>query len=1729
MADEELNPKMRFNPIWYQGWEFVEGSGIFEITEDLDMKGFGIKNVKDPVEEQDVVTKKYVDDAIANIQGGGGGGQPGPGGPTTANLVTCAPTSQIQATNVQAALEEISNEGAFVDKANTFTEAQTIAGATIKEEISAVPYGYYAPRSGKSTVIETQNSVNIKAHDLLFNGRPLGAGRVEYTPKSGGMITGSTVQEALESADDTIKAVQSAQGNYVEKSGLTADFSAGGHAIIDLKDGATATEAVNKKQLDLKADATELATAKQDISTLKQNANNYVTKTGGVLTGALDAGRQVIKNLGAPSDPNDAVRRAYVDDALGQLQGAIQGQLQWAGTYDCGTSQIVALSEVGSRVPDFAVNQNLPVITQANATTLKNHYFIVVNKAPATGAAPAPQQNLSGGDWIIADANGWKAIEMAKAVTAATVSFTPAGTIDSTDVQKAVEEVSGDVTAVETKVTALRTDVDAIKDGTTKIQAGNVTYEIKQNGILTGATVQDALQNADLILKSVRDKADANEQKIQGLTGGQTNFASKNLDNIFTASNTFTQIPTTEGTNTKTEDKQLANVKFVKDTIGELKAVSIPVDPQLTNITGATVQAVLTKADELIGNNSDYIVNNTSLVGTYDASDNKVLTAFGLGTGKITPQQPLPTPSDDNKNFVLVVKLSGQGVNPAPGEHLNSGDMIRSSGTAWEKIDASAVKVATDISITNIAGVNGTNVQEALQDLASKHGTIRASDVAVDAVNDLVGTNVQELLVTASTKIKTNEGNITRVENDLRNLSAEHVSFDNTQSQFPGSGVINTVQKALDGARALIQQNISSVNASNVNFTSSQGIQATNVAGALDELKQEDAKFVLKNGGVLEGPLNASTHQIQNLGAPQATDDAVSKGYVEEHFVKRDGGALKTNLDANNKKITNLAEAQNDLDATNKYYVDNAITSAGESYVTKSNGQLDTDLNANNKKITGLANPGAATDAANQQYVDTKVDTDIATLRTSLETVYLKLSGGTLTGGINMGGQRITNMPAPTDNNDAVRKAYVDGHFVRRDGGQITSAFDANQQYIYNLRDANSDGDAVNKRVLDRAIQGIQGQLVGKLTFCGTYNASTNRMAMVSTAGGTHGFTAGQPLPADASAIANCFVIVSVAGTGTGAAPAQRLGVGDICLAQGGSGWINIPIGSTRTADNVSITPIQALANTTNVQEALEALASRPAGGGASTAVQVAFTPAGEIEATNVQTALQEVDSETVKLAGNQTIQGNKTFASFTKFEGHSSGSIQIGATSDMMSYILWKAGDDNRAWAGFVSTQSQSENVFQFHIHAAGSAAQPAKFQFTKIMEYSSASILPTSDQQIASKKYVDQAITDAGSNYVTKTGGSLTGTLDANGQLIRGLPDPQQDTDAVRKIWVDGFFVKKNGGVLTGDLQCGNNYIANVRDANSGQDALNQRSGDRRYVMLGGGGQTITQRKAFSGGVDFNNNTGELFRCRGDRGTPCYFTWHTGKGDYATRYGYVGFESTTAPFKNTFRFNFEDAGDANNPTRFMFNQVIEYENNAGNRITQDNHLVTKKYVDDAVAANAGSAGGVSVVSATSVNVTTNFPGLNGKGTALYSHRLLKNDADGSILSAIFGLKLTITSAWTPTASNAPVQFVDGAHIPGLQYYQGLPIPPDTSLGGNYKTVAQIHLYRVVTTNGISLIQNDSPIKLGRIVCLNDTAGQGRTKLYLVVSYNQAIPVPQGTGAFYTMRYEGLPTMPIV
>ncbi len=145
----------------------------------------------------------------------------------------------------------------------------------------------------------------------------------------------------------------------------------------------------------------------------------------------------------------------------------------------------------------------------------------------------------------------------------------------------------------------------------------------------------------------------------------------------------------------------------------------------------------------------------------------------------------------------------------------------------------------------------------------------------------------------------------------------------------------------------------------------------------------------------------------------------------------------------------------------------------------------------------------------------------------------------------------------------------------------------------------------------------------GEIIFGGTYDASDNTIASVTTAGQAAGFTAGSALPAASADNLKYYLVVSVAGTGTAPAPAVALNPPDILLSNG------------TTYDLLEVSTFVASQQASNIS----------------------YTPQGTIASTNVQTAITELDTEKLPKAGG-TITGTLEIAN--------AGSLVFeGATTD--------------------------------------------------------------------------------------------------------------------------------------------------------------------------------------------------------------------------------------------------------------------------------------------------------------------------------------------------------------------------------------------------------------------------------------------------------------------------------
>ena len=130
--------------------------------------------------------------------------------------------------------------------------------------------------------------------------------------------------------------------------------------------------------------------------------------------------------------------------------------------------------------------------------------------------------------------------------------------------------------------------------------------------------------------------------------------------------------------------------------------------------------------------------------------------------------------------------------------------------------------------------------------------------------------------------------------------------------------------------------------------------------------------------------------------------------------------SMAGNLNMNSHKITNLLDPTTNQDGTTKNYVDS-------NYLNLTGGTLTGSLNlgdgTTNNKISNVADPTSNQDVVTKNYLTSNYSP------TTTLNNYLTLVGGTMTGVINMNSHKITNLLDPTTNQDAASKNYVDSSY----------------------------------------------------------------------------------------------------------------------------------------------------------------------------------------------------------------------------------------------------------------------------------------------------------------------------------------------------------------------------------------------------------------------------------------------------------------------------------------------------------------------------------------------------------------------------------------------------------------------------------------------------------------------------------------------------------------------------
>ena len=178
-------------------------------------------------------------------------------------------------------------------------------------------------------------------------------------------------------------------------------------------------------------------------------------------------------------------------------------------------------------------------------------------------------------------------------------------------------------------------------------------------------------------------------------------------------------------------------------------------------------------------------------------------------------------------------------------------------------------------------------------------------------------------------------------------------------------------------------------------------------------------------------------------------DSLVSFEEVKQNFLSRvETFAMGTTLDMNSNVILNLKDPKLGKEPATKDYADTKLSLSG--------GRMTGSINMGTYEITNLANPTGNSSAATKSYVDTE------------DAKHLPKAGGTMSGAINMGTSKITNLGNPTGNNDAATKAYADANLPKA-GGTMSGAINMGTSKITNLGEPTANSDAATKHFVEQS------------------------------------------------------------------------------------------------------------------------------------------------------------------------------------------------------------------------------------------------------------------------------------------------------------------------------------------------------------------------------------------------------------------------------------------------------------------------------------------------------------------------------------------------------------------------------------------------------------------------------------------------------------------------------------
>jgi hypothetical protein len=377
----------------------------------------------------------------------------------------------------------------------------------------------------------------------------------------------------------------------------------------------------------------------------------------------------------------------------------------------------------------------------------------------------------------------------------------------------------------------------------------------------------------------------------------------------------------------------------------------------------------------------------------------------------------------------------------------------------------------------------------------------------------------------------------------------------------------------------------------------------------------------------------------------------------------------------------------------------------------------------------------------------------------------------------------------------------------------------------------------------------------GNLVYAGTYNGNTNRVASVTTAGTAAGLVVGNALPAGSATLNQYYVVVSESGNGTSPAPVVALAPPDMIICNGAT-WDLVDVSNAiagQTATNISVTPY------------------------------------GNIAATNVQTAIQELDDEKIAKTGG-VVTGELLIgtAGTFGFEGSTANAYEtylsvVDPTADRTIVFPDQSGNvivsgnasivnaDINASAGIVDTKlatiatagkvSNSATTAVSTNTASAIVSRDSSGNFSAGTITAALTGTASSATALATARTIQGVSFDGSANITVATAGSgisVTGTAIANTGVLSvngnaGTISNVAVTNAVQSFTVaqrGTITALTDGATITPDFAAANNFSVTLGGSRTLANPTNLTAGQSGTIVItqdGTGSRTLAYGSYF------------------------------------------------------------------------------------------------------------------------------------------------------------------------------------------------------------------------------------------------------------------------------------------